>query len=308
MLLVSIPIMLLTPCVSSQGRRLASERGVGAPPDANARVTLSAPTGSPYVWAASEWNVEVQNLSTRPLAFGPEILRDPQANVKLWFDVELEGQPPSRVDPDSYRTESHGGEAVGVLEAGAVGNLTATLHGENAWQRVETTDSGALEEWLFRPVFDQPGSYVVTAVLRWRKSEFRSNPVTLEVLAPPEAWTPALAGLKALAASGICPDVQAMLRENSMSELELLAAYAEHNTGTVYGAQTSLGLAVAYEAILRSDILVRCLSLAGGHVSLERVKQLHGPRPPTNFCMDQTWVALRDKIEKLSPSVESHHR
>lgn len=195
---------------------------------------------------ASEWNAEVQNLSTHPLALRPAILRGAVTNVKLWFDVGLEGQPASRVDPDSYMTEScGGGEAVGVLEAGAVGNLTATLHGEIAPQLVETTDSGAHYEWLFRPVFDQPGSYVVTAVLRWGKSEFRSNAVTLQVLAPPEAWTPALAELKALAASGICPDVQAMLRENTMSELELLDAYAEHNTGTVCGAQTSLCLAVA---------------------------------------------------------------
>ena len=97
---------------------------------------------------------------------------------------------------------------------------------EQAGCATETVDApvdtpGALYEWLYRPVFDQPSSYVVTAILRWGKSEFRSNPVTLEVLAPPEAWTPALAELKALAASGICPDVQAMLRENTISELPI---------------------------------------------------------------------------------------
>jgi hypothetical protein len=278
-----------------------------APADASVQLTLTAPPSAPFAWAASEWSLDVRNQSSHRLPFGALILGSSCDGVQVWFEVGAEGQSPVRLRSNSYLGNTCGAVDK-VLEPHAVGQVTATLHGSMKSMPVARSGGRGGPGRFFRPVFEQPGTYFVTAVLLWGKTEFRSNSVTVQVKAPPEAWMPALEGLQDLAAAGLCVDVQGLGAENETKDLEQIAEYTARADGTVYGVQLSLGLASAYADILHYPEGAELLLREGGNASLERVRELRGPRPPVEFGMDRTWSALGDKVEELAREIAKRGR
>jgi hypothetical protein len=283
----------------------ALEQSNAAPADAGVRVELAGPQTAPFVWAASEWVVKVQNQSDGGLPFGERVLGGSgYGGVRVQFEVARAGEIIMRLSPNGNMGVACGAKRYDLLEPHAESQLGVVLHGRMELDLAKYYNDEAPDRF-FQPVFDQPGTYVVTAVLLWGRKETRSNPVTVVVKAPPEHGLSALTGLKLLARAGICIDIQGMYVENPWRDLERIAEFAAQADGTVYGVQQSIGLASAYARILGGNVASADLVRVGVVVSPDRVKALRGQRPPVEFDIDRTWSKLGHKVDKLTRELAS---
>ena len=152
----------------------------------------------------------------------------------------------------------------------------------------------------FVPAFETPGSYSVTAALRWGGITVRSNAVPIEVAAAPAGTERALMGLQELARAGICIDVQGMYYNQPWAVLERISDLVEQEKHTLYGAQLQIGLADALLSIVRarSDGNTAGPPPIGVDATLPRVKALLAQEPPLDYGLERTFVRLRAELAK----------
>jgi hypothetical protein len=152
----------------------------------------------------------------------------------------------------------------------------------------------------FSPVFQTPGSYTVTALLRWNGSTTRSNPVKLDVADAPADSNQALEGLKQFAKAGICIDVQGMYTTRPLVDLERVAEFIENEKHTLYGAQLQVGLAQALLKLVQTnaDGGKSQRLVTGVTASLDRVKSLLPTQLPNDCGLERDLKRLREEVAR----------
>jgi hypothetical protein len=263
------------------------------------RIELSGPRQPTCVWGASEWMLRFENHTVDPLPCSDHVLEPAgHGGAAVTFEISRAGQALRTFASKYSRSTNCARPARGELvEPGGTRELPAVLHGE---MRRDLAAYGRGERFeTFHPAFDSPGSYSVTAELRWNGRRIRSNPVALEVAAAPPGAERARTGLEELAASGVCVDVQGMGQD--LSTLEPIAAFVEREGHTLYGAQLQLGLTRALLGIVQSqavDFSERLEPLATDRcATLKRVKSLLPTILPAHFGLDRSLERLRADIE-----------
>lgn len=263
---------------------------------------LEGPRVDTYVGAATEWRLVVENRSTDKLPLSRYTLgpggRD---GVRIDFEIARSEKPTLRLPPDftlhgPCQFVSSNAPVEGV-DSRSQATLDVALHCrlDYDWS---TDPENQLPRVLFPPVFGEPGSYVVTAVLSWGDEEGRSNPVTVVIVPPPASWTDSLRRFNALGNESLCLDVNGVGRVNGMNRLAPVEQFAVSNRESVYGAQVGLGLAEAYLGWLpKDDVDTKTYATLGLTISLDRVQELRGDRArAVELGLERTW----DRVDRLA--------
>lgn len=279
-----------------------------APEPVEVRIELSGPRGGTHVWAASEWTVSFENQGLDDFPFDEAILEPGGWGGGLvGFEIATDGKVVRLMSSRGYLHSSRCGgiDKTKVLKPGASARLQMVLHGEminpvfvpGYPQEVDVGER-------FVPAFDEPGTYTVTAILCVQGARVRSQPVTIEVAAPPAGSARAVEGLEELAKTGICLHVQGMHTTSPWAQLERISEFVDRERGTLYGAQMQLALARALFRIgqsrIRYESEVAKPRPLGIDATLGRVKSLVPVDLPLGFGLENSLARLRTEIAAAS--------
>lgn len=263
------------------------------------RMELSGPHGT-HVWAASEWTLKLENGGLDGLPFSPYLLGQSgytYGGACVYFEIVRGDETARNVTSNSYLGHPPSVTKADLLAPGNSAELPVVLHGD----MVRDLAAHARDDKIdvrFVPVFPTPGPYTVTALLRWKGSTTRSNPVKLDVSDAPSDSKQALEGLKQFAKAGICIDVQGMYTTRPLADLEQVAEFVENQKHTLYGAQLQVGLAQALLRIVQvnADGGKSQRLVTGVTASLDRVKSLLPLQLPNDFGLERKLRRLREDV------------
>jgi len=205
-------------------------------------LTLMGPSSQVVEWSASEWTLRIDNQSSRALPFHEYLLgMEGYGGARLYFEVIASDGTESIVTANDYLGPTCGTYRSEVLPSGEENTLPIILHGRMVTD-LAARATGDGPGRVFTPIFEGPGQFTITAVLRWERQHFRSNPVRITILPAPRDSLEILRTIKQLAAEGFCLDVQA-LHHSDWGNLERIAELVAAEEHSVYSEQLRIGLA-----------------------------------------------------------------